>query len=276
VRTFFLFLCGLTILVLRISQYHVGLRTSNSPFETFLRGALKFQTPETLICYLLSSFLFGLIFLSSVPEKANLGWITYHSGDRARLNERPLFFTCYLTWTAVWAAAAHLYYDDDRLELGSGADDATSKGADSAKGALALISKNLPQVFSTALSRGLWITGLSLVFYPFVQRQFAWGWTMFFLRPFFNLPKTNLLPPSWPYDLWIICRCAYAAFLLSIIWISGNIAFSVFMVREPLKGGKPLTSESKDPNGSLLNGLKSKKLSIQVGWMKSPSFLGGD
>lgn len=35
------------------------------------------------------------------------------------------------------------------------------------------------------------------------------------------------------------------------------------MVREPLKNGNPLTSESKDPNGSLLNGLKSKKLSIK-------------
>ncbi|GKT86924.1 nuclear envelope protein [Colletotrichum tofieldiae] len=31
------------------------------------------------------------------------------------------------------------------------------------------------------------------------------------------------------------------------------------MVKPPLKNGKPLTSESKDPNGSLLNGLKSKK-----------------
>lgn len=51
---------------------------------------------------------------------------------------------------------------------------------------------------------------------------------------------------------------------MNFVWSSGNTAFSVFMVREPLKDGNPLTSESKDPNGSLLNGLKSKKLSIKV------------
>lgn len=35
--------------------------------------------------------------------------------------------------------------------------------------------------------------------------------------------------------------------------------FTAFATEEPLKLGKPLTAASKDPNGSLLNGLKSKK-----------------
>ena len=36
------------------------------------------------------------------------------------------------------------------------------------------------------------------------------------------------------------------------------------MAKAPLKNGQPLTFEAKDPNGSLLNGLKSKKPSIKV------------
>ena len=73
-----------------------------------------------------------------------------------------------------------------------------------------------------------------------------------------------MLPPSWPIDLYLLARCVYAGTLLNFLWAVGNTAFSIFMVKEPVKNGKPLTSESKDPNGSLLNGLKSKKLSIQA------------
>ncbi len=48
------------------------------------------------------------------------------------------------------------------------------------------------------------------------------------------------------------------------MWMLGNSAFSIFLVKEPLKNGKPLTSEAKDQNGSLLNGLKSKKPVIKA------------
>jgi nucleoporin NDC1 len=64
--------------------------------------------------------------------------------------------------------------------------------------------------------------------------------------------------------MWLMLRCILASFMLLFAWMAGNTAFSIFLVKEPLKNGRPLTSESKDPNGSLLNGLKSKKLSIKV------------
>lgn len=84
------------------------------------------------------------------------------------------------------------------------------------------------------------------------------------LRPFYNLPKANILPAAWPSDIFLMVRCVIAGTLLSLIWATGNTAFSIFMAKAPLKNGKPLTSDSRDPNGSLLNGLKNKKLSIQV------------
>jgi nucleoporin NDC1 len=38
----------------------------------------------------------------------------------------------------------------------------------------------------------------------------------------------------------------------------------VFISKEPLKRGQPLTSEAKDPNGSLLTGLKAKKETVKA------------
>ena len=49
------------------------------------------------------------------------------------------------------------------------------------------------------------------------------------------------------------------------LWDTCNTAFTLNMGEEPLKYDKPLTNDSQDPNGSLLNGLKSKKEIVQVG-----------
>jgi nucleoporin NDC1 len=220
------------------------------------------------VCYWLSSLLFYPIFLSAVPENASLNLITYHSGNRARLNERPIVVACYLTSSAVWATIVHLYRDVDKLDLAKSKHGQSIKGSGDAAGSLAMVWRELPNVLSTAFTRGLAVALSSLIVYPIFQRGFAWGWALFFLRPFYNLPKTNMVPPSYPFDLSLLIRCAYAGFLLSLIWLFGNLAFSIFMVKEPLKNGKPLTSESKDPNGSLLNGLKSKKASVQVSFQR--------
>jgi nucleoporin NDC1 len=66
-----------------------------------------------------------------------------------------------------------------------------------------------------------------------------------------------------------MARCVWSSILLSFIWLAGNTAFSIFLVKEPIKNGRPLSSDSKDPNGSLLNGLKSKKLPIKVNSLSS-------
>lgn len=62
--------------------------------------------------------------------------------------------------------------------------------------------------------------------------------------------------------LWV--RIFYTSTMLMFLWLAGNKMFSLFLVRAPVKNGNPLTSESKDPNGSLLVGLRSKKLPIKV------------
>jgi nucleoporin NDC1 len=55
-----------------------------------------------------------------------------------------------------------------------------------------------------------------------------------------------------------------AGFLLIMLWEVGNTAFSAYVAQPPLKNDRPITYESKDPNGSLLTGLKGKKLQTRV------------
>jgi nucleoporin NDC1 len=198
-----------------------------------------------------------------MPEFANLSWITYFSGDRARVNERPLFLAFYLSYCALKQSIDHFKDDLDHLDMGSTSQEG-SDGSAKPPTSLRKTLMRLPEMFATAVQQALLSLAVAPVLYLFFLRSISWRWALTFLRPFYNLPKTSIPPPSWPMDLFLLVRCVYAGTLLFFIWSAGNIAFSIFMVKEPLKNGQPLTSESKDPNGSLLNGLKSKKLSIQV------------
>ncbi|WZH42413.1 nucleoporin protein Ndc1-Nup [Fusarium acuminatum] len=259
VRTAFIFTCGLAIVILRIANYHVGLRTTGSGFQTFRSTITRLQTYETFFWYGFSSLLFSHVFLWAMPTKANLSWVTYFSGDRARLNERPLFLLAYMVSCAITQTFNHYRKDTDRLVLG------LSKGKnDKQPDALKLVYFAIPHTFSDSVAGAASALPVALILYYAILRSFIWGWALMFLRIFYNLPKTNMLPPSWPSDLWLLFRCVEAGTFVHLIWNIGNLAFSTFMVKEPLKNGKPLTSESKDPNGSLLNGLKSKKLSIKA------------
>jgi nucleoporin NDC1 len=263
IRTAFIFICGLAILVLRIAHYHVGRRTIGAGYHTLQANLAKFSTYETAFWYFFSSSLFCPVFLLSMPEFANLSWITYFSGDRARVNERPLFLAFYLSYCALKQSIDHFKDDLDHLDMGSTSQEG-SDGSAKPPTSLRKTLMRLPEMFATAVQQALLSLAVAPVLYLFFLRSISWRWALTFLRPFYNLPKTSIPPPSWPMDLFLLVRCAYAGTLLFFIWSAGNIAFSIFMVKEPLKNGQPLTSESKDPNGSLLNGLKSKKLSIQV------------
>jgi nucleoporin NDC1 len=195
-----------------------------------------------------------------------LDWVTYYSGDRARLNEKPLFFTTHFVIFGVTAAILHLFKDNDRLSLGVVKRQNGSQAQPTADAAnlFKRFMDELPVLLISALTQSLASVVLSVIVYPIFIRGPVWRSTLVLFRPFFNLPKTTMVPNYLPFNVWLLCRCLIAGFLLSFVWMAGNTAFSIFLVKEPLKNGKPLTSESKDPNGSLLNGLKSKKLPIRV------------
>lgn len=83
---------------------------------------------------------------------------------------------------------------------------------------------------------------------------------MAFATLFYNIPRSNEhyqgYPPTRPSLLY---RASITGFCLVLLWDSVNFLFSAFLTQEPLKKNLPLSTESKDPNGTLLSGLKAKK-----------------
>ncbi|KAH6604908.1 nuclear envelope [Trichoderma cornu-damae] len=264
-RTLLVFSCGLAILILRIASYHVGIKTTGSGLHTFASSLLSLRTYETAFWYGVSSLLYCAIYLGTKDEETNLRWITYLSGDRARLNERPVFLACYMFTFALIQTVEHYRRDIDRLDLGAleRKPAAEQKSLGVVSGSLQTVLLELPMALAECFKLAIAALPATMVVYFFFLRSFAWSWTLAFLRPFYNLPRTNMLPSSWPLDIYLLARCVLAGAGVGFLWAAGNRAFSVFMVKKPLKNGNPLTAESKDPNSSLLNGLKSKKLSIK-------------
>lgn len=274
IRAFFIFLCGLAVIVLRIAQYHVGIRTSNSGLQTFLKYAVSSQLVEAVVSYSLSSLLFSQVYLwTSTAE--DLDWVLVQSGDRARLNEKPIFYTYHFLVFGLLQGIGHMYRDDDRLLLGSvKLKDEARPSQDDQTTWQTRLKNDVPALASLAAMQSAAVLIFSVIQYHWAVPRFLGGWTprglawrlaLSFFRMFYTLPKTNMVPATLAgVNGWMWMRCFLSGFMLLFMWLAGNKMFSLLLIRAPLKLGKPLTSESKDPNGTLLNGLKSKKLHIQV------------
>ncbi|KAK4678608.1 hypothetical protein QC764_309200 [Podospora pseudoanserina] len=286
IRTFFFFLCGVLIITLRIAQHHPGVRTTSSPFATFLDSLRSFNTLETILTYAFSAWAFSQVYLWCLSEDAGLEYISYYHADRARLNEKAVFLTTHCVLVGVWHGLRHLFSDVDRLHYGiakpppQDADKMADKKANADDGdfntQLQKLAQKLPEIVVFTLTQALTSTTATMITYSVFLRGFVWRFTMSLFRPVYNLPKTNMTPMTLPFSLTIILRCLWTSVLLTFVWTLGNEAFSLFMVKNPLKNNKPLTSESRDPNGSLLNGLKAKKLSIQCFAMWELAYIARD
>lgn len=264
IRTLAIFGCILPIIILRIAHSHIGIRTSHSPFDTFRHYALSFATIETIITFAISAWLFSQTYLLSTPASANLGWITYYSGDRARLNERALFYTVNIIILGIAQGILHVSADCDRILLGTVKPKREGDANTQATSSWVRLTEWVPVIVVRAGMLSITVSLANyIVLYHFLRRS-AWGWALSFFRLFYNLPKSNIPPSQAPWSIWMLARSMWAGFLLCLLWYFGDMVFRLQLGRPPLKNGQPLSAESKDPNGSLLNGLQSKKSRISV------------
>ncbi|KAK4162184.1 nucleoporin NDC1 [Cladorrhinum sp. PSN259] len=285
VRTFFIFLSGVSIIILRIHQYHPGVRTSSSAANTLVRNIWSLNTAEAVFSYLSSALLFSQIYLWCMSDDSGLEWVTYYMGDRARLNEKAVFFTTHCAILGIYHGVLHLISDTDRLTFGVARPKNKQEAQDPAKRALEegdsgtqwqRLGNQMPEIVVYTLTQSLTGTTLTMVVYVLLLRTTIWQTLMMLLRPIYNLPRTNMTPSTLPFSFSMIARCLWVSVLLSLSWSIANAAFSLFLVKNPLKNNQPLSSESKDSNGSLLNGLKQKKLSIKCFAMWELAYIARD
>jgi nucleoporin NDC1 len=222
---------------------------------------------------------------SSKPEDS-LGMIDLgRTYERARLNENPIFLRCLFVLLGLIQATRHLAVDYDQIAIPTWIDDAASQKpeqASSGSNASASLLSKLPPTLqllagrSTGIAhRALKLTVVGILFvtlpvYFLVLRRTVWSWTYMVGRAFYG----QLPPSAPPTGLLNFGRLAwqafFGAFLLALLWEFSNATFAVYVAQPPLKKGQPLTNEikdvrgvllhrSKDPNGSLITGLKSKR-----------------
>lgn len=192
--------------------------------------------------------------------------MSFQIGDRARLNEKSIFYTVHFLVFGFVQGILHILSDDNKLRLDAvGLDNKAAAAKEVQPTFTVRLTNEIPVLATSAVVRSAAVLGFYIIVYHAVLRAIAWRTVLALFRPFYTLPRTNMVPASlggMSIVLWL--RILYTSSLLMFLWLAGNKMFSLFLVRAPLKNGKPLTSESKDPNGSLLNGLRNKKLPIKV------------
>ena len=170
---------------------------------------------------------------------------------------------------AVIQAWTHLVQDYDRIILPISVSksrlglDVGSEGSKAS--AMDRIKAELPRRAQAGFLRCLSMAFIGPVCYSLFLRRTVWSWTISIVKHFLGLPRSSLgLPNVPPYHINVILRSVLAGFLLVLLWETSTIAFEAFLAQEPLKQGLPLTQSSKDPNGTLINGLNSKRSTLQV------------
>ncbi|RKF63957.1 Nucleoporin NDC1 [Erysiphe neolycopersici] len=272
IRAIFLFISTLCIFLLRVAQLHIGYRTSYSGWNTFRSYAFRFQTLQTAAWYSFSAFLFCETYIWSSSKEGGLSRTKYiPRTNRSTLNENPIYLTCFFLLLALIQAAIHLFNDNDQIEIPAHKSIAAGSSKTEADSASQKLKTRLPLLALTSAKRSVLITLISpfiysfnLPIYPYSIRKLAWSLNRSWAKLLWTLPRSGSLPTKWPFHWSILWTCATSGFLLIFLWEVSNAAFSVYTAQEPLKSGQPITQESRDPNGSLINGLKCQKLQIRV------------
>jgi len=252
---------SLFVFVLQIATLRIGQPVTRSPFARLRTSLLSMDSLQTIFWYLVSAWWFSEAYIWSSTD---LGWIT--RGDFStpdRLNERPIYLRAYLLLLAVIQGSLHLFTGRSYLHIPV-SHAPTPQANDQRTHPIDLMPAQVKRKAFLVLTRCAITSALLILMAPFIYTAFLrhtfWRIHLLLAKPFFNLSRSNLRPPGWPpLGPSYLVRCFIAGFLLSTTWEFSAIFFLAYLKQEPLKKGLPLSAGSKDPNGTLLTGLKAKR-----------------
>jgi nucleoporin NDC1 len=268
-----LFIPALIVIILRVAQWHVGHRNTHTLSETFFKYALRKGTFMTLAGYIISAFFYSEVYIWTRSEKSRLSF-TDRGGrehDWIRLNERALYIRYMFVSIGIGQALVHLWYDYDKIEVPAvrPRSDRDAQDAISPVPLWKQLWQKMKPMTTTAASLTFITTFVATFLYFKAFRSYLWDIYYLLARYIVSLRKTSSpfgLPPFAP----LLGMFLTQGTLLVLLWQFANKAFDISISREPIKEEKhlnrdrPITSDSKDPNGSLLNGLKAKKDTVKA------------
>ena len=165
---------------------------------------------------------------------------------------------------AVLQSAIHLYFDYDRVTLPLTKAKDKSIEVPKKEHPIMQVRASLPLLVRDVAIRSICMSIFEPLIYALFIRNTAWSCSLYFAELLWDVPASQLsyIPP---YHISLIIRSLTSGTLLIALWELSNTLFVAYVAQEPLKKEQPLTSGSKDPNGSLLNGIKSKRDVTRVG-----------
>ena len=175
---------------------------------------------------------------------------------------------------AITQSGLHLYYNYDSVTLPvtQAKNDTISGQPPKQEHPLSQMKTLLPSLSRKIGIRAAGMAVLGPFIYAFFIRRAAWSCSLYLAALLWDVPASQLsyIPP---YHYSLILRSSTSSALLTTLWEFSNTIFSAYLVQEPLKREQPLTSDSKDPNASLLNGLRAKREIIRVSSIVSFEFV---
>ena len=166
---------------------------------------------------------------------------------------------------AILQSGIHLYYNYDSVTLPvmQAKTDANSEQPPKQGNPVLQMKALLPGLGWKVFIRAAAMAVLGPLVYALFIRRPAWNCSLYFAALLWDVPASQLsyVPP---YHYSLVFRSFTSSFLLITLWEFSNAIFGVYLVQEPMKREQPLTSISKDPNASLVNGLKAKREIIRV------------
>jgi len=253
-------------------------------------GSLK--AVYTLGWYLFSAAVFGEVYIWSQTKDAGLGWVDYGREDRgiywerAVVNENAVFLRSLWLLLAVGGTVVHFWRGVDGLKFeekrNGAAGRMTTATATTAREPPSGATSKMPKILQDLVAEGpvmlrqalqLLIPTLALTFpiYLALLRRLLWPYIHGTARIMLTsqLPQTSE-PTGLQNHLTLSWQAVSSSIILILMWETTNTVFTLLMSRPPLRNGEPLTSEvrdlrgsslgrNRDPNGSLLSGLRSKR-----------------
>ena len=175
---------------------------------------------------------------------------------------------------AILQSGLHLYYSYDSVSLPvtQAKTNDSSEQPPKQEHPIYHVKALLPSLSKDIGIRAAGMAILGPTVYALFIRRTAWSCSLYFATLLWDVPASQLsyIPP---YHYSLVLHSFLSSLCLMILWEFSNSIFSAHLVQEPMKREQPLTSESKDPNASLLLGLKAKREIIRVS--SKPSFYSG-
>ncbi|WBW71101.1 spindle pole body docking protein Cut11 [Schizosaccharomyces osmophilus] len=198
------------------------------------------------ISFLVSVGILALAYVQGHSSSSRLQWVTTaRTYELPRLNERFVYMMFVATTMAFSSACEHLYFDRD-----------TPEQPVLQIPFIVYVKERIPSIFRYSIIKSLVCGFASPIIYA-IFRPSIWRIVLLFTKCFHRLAASKALA-RWPVNFGLLFHSLWMTFLINISLNMALLIFRVFLYAGPVVRSRFISMRSNDPNGTLLDGIKTK------------------